>query len=469
MAHANSQSAAVRTSARGMELALRREMKAYRFVFLAAAAAAGCSGWATSTNPSAASGTSTLNGSCANSSSGAGESGSPCPAGGQIRCSCGTCIDGQSDSNNCGICGYACAPGHSCVGGSCVSTLGASGDGAMGAEGGSDAGEPPSCAPGGPGMTDCGAGDAGTETCCTSLEVSGGAYYRNYDLYNFYATAVVSSFRLDKGRFRQFVNAVDAGWLPAQGAGKHTHLNGGLGLVGLGQDGGLVHEPGWVASDDSAIAPTNANLACAGYPLQSPSGTWTSSVGSNESLPINCVTWQEAYAFCIWDGGFLQSDAEREYAAAGGSQQRLYPWGSTDPGSDNQYAIYGCYYPAGASDAAASPSCGEANIAPVGTAALGAGRWGQLDLAGEVWEWALDWAASPYGYEFGDPFPASSVSDFVNLQPSWPGSVPGRIVRGADFTLGLVNGRSPLSPGYSGLGVPTDRGAVFGFRCARTP
>jgi hypothetical protein len=33
--------------------------------------------------------------------------------------------------------------------------------------------------------------------------------------------------------------------------------------------------------------------------------TWTSSPGNNELKPIVCANWYEAYAFCIWDGGFL--------------------------------------------------------------------------------------------------------------------------------------------------------------------
>jgi hypothetical protein len=33
--------------------------------------------------------------------------------------------------------------------------------------------------------------------------------------------------------------------------------------------------------------------------------TWTPSPGNNENLPVNCINWYRAYAFCTWDGGFL--------------------------------------------------------------------------------------------------------------------------------------------------------------------
>ena len=179
------------------------------------------------------------------------------------------------------------------------------------------------------------------------------------------------------------MNAWNGGWLPGPGSGKHVHVNGGAGLANSEELG--TYEPGWAASYDSNISLTNDSLSCGQTPTW---GTWTSSAGGNEDLPITCVNWEAAYAFCIWDGGFLPSEAEWEYAAAGGSQQREYPWGSADPGTANQYAIYECYYPIGFGPC--GDSGGIANIAPVGTAPMGAGLWGQLDLAGDGWELVLD-------------------------------------------------------------------------------
>jgi formylglycine-generating enzyme len=300
----------------------------------------------------------------------------------------------------------------------------------------------PSCSVSGTGLTNCG---ATSDSCCTSLEVPGGTYFRTYEGVGGTADpATLTGFRLDKyeitvGRFRRFVNAWNggAGWTPTASSGKHAHLNGGKGLADSGSPGAF--ETGWLVTDSGQIAPTNANLACdATY------ATWTATAGNNENLPINCVTWYEAYAFCIYDGGFLPSEAEWEYAYAAGSQQLPYPWGSTDPGTGNHYAIFGCLYP---SD---SRNCGATNIAPVGTPTSGVGAWGQLDLAGNVWEMNLDWRNTAYV----DP-----CTDCANLTV---GSSTVRIARGGDYS------NSPMFTFRNGA-IPTSRSSIIGARCARTP
>ncbi len=311
-------------------------------------------------------------------------------------------------------------------------------------------------------MSTCGA-DAGV-SCCASLEVSGGTFYRTYTSTDAGPTAeadpaTVSGFRLDEylvtvGRFRQFVGAAvlpdgGAGWVPPAGSGKHTHLNGGLGLVDVAEeDAGVAYEPGWLASDDQQISPTDSNLSCAGA-----YDTWTNSPGTQESFPMTCINWWEAYAFCIWDGGFLPSDAEAEYAAAGGSEQLQYPWGSTAPGTGNEYAIYGCYYPSGTGDGSYLNCTGVTNIAPVGTTTLGAGRWGQLDLAGELIEWNLDWWNANAAYV--DP-----CTDCVYLTET---GLPYVAVQDSAYD----DPGSVLSPRF--FSVDPVRDSAVGFRCARSP
>jgi sulfatase modifying factor 1 len=334
-------------------------------------------------------------------------------------------------------------------------------------------------------MTNCGPGGSGTESCCVSLGVPGGTTYaRGYEsaadggAFLLSAPATVSSYRLDKylvtvGRFRQFVSAWNggAGYLPAAQSGKHVHLNGGMGLVDVGvpAGAGTIYEPGWVTSDDGNVAPTNTNLAsCA------PFSTWTPAAGNQENLPINCVDWWEAYAFCIWDGAFLPSEAEWEYAAAGGSQQRQYPWGSTVPTGD-QYAIYGMgdpggdmwtgcsNYPGGvcATSATSSFLGTFTDIAPVGTGALGAGLWGQLDLAGDVFEWNMDL------YD-GYVTPCSDCALLSRPMASSPadGGVSDRVARGGDFGLNLQFLAPPVRFSSSGRSVFV---GDTGFRCARSP
>jgi sulfatase modifying factor 1 len=314
-----------------------------------------------------------------------------------------------------------------------------------------------SCQSPGDASPSCGEG----QSCCTSGEVEGGTYYRTYtpgaQPSDEHDPATVSRFRLDAflvtvGRFRQFAKAwSDAGYLPDAGSGRHTHLNGGKGLSNSGTPG--TYESGWIASDDTNLSPTSQSLGSC-----NPYSTWTDSPRDQETLPITCVNWWEAYAFCIWDGGFLPSEAEWEYAAAGGSEQREYAWGTTDPGMSNDYEVYGCNYPSG------SDGCmGVENIAPVGTAAMGAGLWGQLDMAGEVWEWNLDWGIDS-GNEALDY--VSPCTDCAYVASASISGASERVDRGGDFGL---DPSTPVSPPGRDSTSPGTRAGNMGFRCARKP
>jgi formylglycine-generating enzyme required for sulfatase activity len=269
--------------------------------------------------------------------------------------------------------------------------------------------------------------------------------------------ATISSFRLDKydvtvGRFRQFVNAWNDGWRPAAASGKHSHLNGGEGLANASNQG--TFEPGWVTTDDANISLTSANLASCtdeynGNEL--PESTWTASAGTQENLPMNCVNSYEAYAFCIWDGGFPPSQAEMLYAASGGSQQLEYPWGSAAPGFGNEYAIYGCIY-----QPEEENNCyGVGNIAPVGTTVSGAGVWGQLDLAGEVAMWNVDWEPTTGD---GEADPCTDCGAFSQASGE----------RWAQLTAFVSPGSSLVNPG-TGIGPPAQASFYNGIRCARAP
>jgi sulfatase modifying factor 1 len=289
---------------------------------------------------------------------------------------------------------------------------------------------------------------------CASDEVPGGSFSLSYDGIGYTdasARATISGLRIDAyevsvERFASFVTAVEVGsGLPEAGTGKHTHVNGGMGLRIADADGGPAYETGWDPAWSAGIATTDAawNTNLAGFA----SSTWyPPRIAVSETLPINAVSWYEAYAFCIWDGGFLPTEAEWNYAASGGADQREYPWGSMDPGTASQYAIYDCYYGGGSGPGTCN---GTANIAPFGSAPMGNGKFGQSDLAGNLWEWTLD-TYGPY---------AASCTDCVALGGT------DRVFRGGAYNQSAVY----LAASARSHDDAASRFATVGFRCARVP
>jgi formylglycine-generating enzyme len=310
-------------------------------------------------------------------------------------------------------------------------------------------GAPPSCA----GMYGTCGGD-GDSDCCEVLPITAGDFLRGEDTNN---AASVSAFRLDKyevtvGRFRKFVAAVVDGWFPSAGSGKHTHLNGDEGLAVL--DGGF--EPGWdeslntseygLYSGTGAESAWNASLSNNG---QCTNPTWTIAPGEAESLPVSCVNWYQALAFCIWDGGFLPSETEWEYAAAGGSAERIYPWGLLPPGDDPDLAVFNC-----TSERINAGTCDpDVAILAVGSKPAGDGIWGHSDLGGSMREWTLD--------RRNDVVPCT---DCVQLTAN--ASTPTqRVFRGGSWETDAF----PLRAGNQDGDDALHTHGYIGLRCARTP
>jgi formylglycine-generating enzyme required for sulfatase activity len=287
----------------------------------------------------------------------------------------------------------------------------------------------------------CGAG--ANASCCEAATVQGDTFFRSYDgagNNDGGYPATVSTFVLDRyevtvGRFRAFINAGQGTQAspPAAGAGAHPKLA----------------DSGWDSAWNTNLIANTAGLAAA-VKCSPTYQTWTDTPGANENKPMNCVSWYEAMAFCIWDGGYLPTEAEWNYAASGGSEQRAYPWSNpaTSTTIDCTYANYRIDSPPGMR--CVNGTTGAVNR--VGSESpKGDGKWGQSDLAGNVVEWTLDWYAGTY------PLPCN---DCANLTDS---SI--RVLRGGS----LDDDASFLRAAYRFGFTPADRVKDFGLRCARTP
>jgi sulfatase modifying factor 1 len=233
---------------------------------------------------------------------------------------------------------------------------------------------------------------------------------------------ILDQYEVTVGRFRRFVAAYNGP--PVNGSGAQP----------------AIPNSGWQSDAWANGLPLSHDYFA--FTIGSCGGSWTDSPSSADALPMTCVNWFAAFAFCIWDGQRLPTEEEWEYAAKGGSDQRTYPWGEDPPSIDR--AVYGCLYDG-------DPACTQTDLPFGGSAPLGVGRWGHLDLAGSVWEWVLD----VYG-----PYTTDPCDGCANLTNGM-----GRGFRGGTYLFGdPLSLRAASRYGFGEYAPDQTRG----FRCARS-
>lgn len=161
-------------------------------------------------------------------------------------------------------------------------------------------------------------------------------------------------------------------------------------------------------------------------------------IAGEELLPVTFVSHSDALAFAKWrserDGvnWRLPTEQEWEYAARGGDQENIYPWGNTWA---EGYAI--------------TKSSGATAPRPVGSAPNDKTRWGAMDMMGNVYEWTSTKAS----YYPGSP------KQVEGEQRNW------YVIRGASF--GTEQEPKPISTTRRDWVDGNTKVGVLGFRLVR--
>ncbi len=192
---------------------------------------------------------------------------------------------------------------------------------------------------------------------------------------------------------------------------------------------------------------------------------WKNPDGSDKDLetilnqPVTQVSWYDAMAYAKWANKRLPTEAEYEYAMRGGEKGTMYPWGnaSLDTSLDRGNFLQGefPYHNTGKD--------GFRGLAPVKSFAPNA--YGLYDIAGNVWEWTMDWYSPDY-YEQLESKNETAENPLGPKKPSetYNQTATNKVLRGGSFLCndswcsGFRNARRMRLSPDSGM-------QHVGFRC----
>ena len=174
-------------------------------------------------------------------------------------------------------------------------------------------------------------------------------------------------------------------------------------------------------------------------------GSW---IEDRDDHPVVHVSWNDATAYAEWAGGRLPTEAEWEFAARGGLEQALFPWGDElTPGGRHMCNIWQGDFP-------------NVNTVEDGhTSARGRYRpfepngYGLHNVSGNVWEWCSDWFSRRH--HVGGP----------RVDPKGPASGESKIAKGGSY-LCHESYCNRYRPAARTASTPDSSAGHMGFRLA---
>jgi formylglycine-generating enzyme required for sulfatase activity len=157
----------------------------------------------------------------------------------------------------------------------------------------------------------------------------------------------------------------------------------------------------------------------------------------DDNLPVSCVRWSDADAFCRAENKRLPREHEWELAARGGGAFK-YPWGSS---------ASSCILAATLLHDSTGRSCTGRRPAHVGSYPVNVSPFGALDMAGNLEEWTSSWYVEHL---------ASGAR---------PTSGASHVLRGGGWLSRPIDARTTAR----NWGSAVEAGPNVGFRCARDP
>ncbi len=197
----------------------------------------------------------------------------------------------------------------------------------------------------------------------------------------------------------------------------------------------VVVSPFWIDKTEVTVGAYRACVDRGACPRPARSSSSCTYDLGDPALPVSCVPWTSAQAYCIAMNKRLPREVEWEMAARGTSPIK-YPWGGG--------SAAGCGPAVTLATEKSQRSCGGKKPARVGTHAGGASPYGVHDMSGNVEEWVADWYAE-------------TVSDLS------PRAGASHVLRGVGW-LSLPSQAKTTSRNW---GSALEMGPNVGFRCAK--